>query len=813
MAERPEASLEKLRTSEKRLAILSKIIAASVSSADLDAFLEVILETFLEYLDFTAGGIYLIEADRATLRHHVGLTESFVAQTRDLDCHDSRYKAILKNGKPLFTSDYSAFASRFTTDLKALVSLPLVAEKGIVGVLNVASPRSYMFTAEERGLFTTLSKEVGKAIAGYLLREELREKDRLLEAIFAHIPALFFIKDPQGRYMLVNAEFERLFGVSSEDLEDQTDAMLVPPSTAAEYQAHDQEVLASGEPRQFEETLSLGDGTRTYTTLKFPLRDAGGKIYAIAGIAADITERKRLESMLATQNENLAVTLRSIGDGVITTDIEGRVRLMNPRAETLTGFTEEEARGQPITRVFRAYEEESSEHRLNPVKGLAEEPSPSSPDTPIASPPSTRVHHLLTKQDVDLVIEQSTSPIYDRQGKLIGAVIVFRDVTQKRQMEARMQQTQRIEAIGHLAGGIAHDFNNLLTQVLGTLSILDAALEGDPVNRAHVEETQRAAFRARDLANQLLTFSKGGSPVRETIILKDLIRETASFALRGAHVQAEFLFDSGLWPVRADAAQLHQVIQNLVINAIQASPSTGTIRVAAANLALLDNNPQGIPGGQYVQVSVQDFGSGIPKAILPKVFDLYFTTKPHGTGLGLPVCQSIIANHGGTISLDSKEGVGTTVTFLLPASPGAHLPTPKSPATLTPGTERILVLEDEPGVRRVLGAMLKRLDYTVAFAIEGEEAIRLYQEAADAGEPFDAVIMDLTIPGGLGGKEALARLLTIDPGVKAIVSSGYATGPVMSNYHEHGFVAALVKPYTLQELSTVLRDVLGGNDA
>jgi len=331
----------------------------------------------------------------------------------------------------------------------------------------------------------------------------------------------------------------------------------------------------------------------------------------------------------------------------------------------------------------------------------------------------------------------------------------------------------------------------------------------EPEGRAteRLLEAEKASLRARDLTQRLLTFSKGGTPIKKNVAIGQLIEEAASFALRGSNVRFELALPHDTWSVNVDEGQINGVISNLVINADEAMPEGGTIKIGARNRAigLLKFVP--LPRGNYVEVTVEDHGVGIPKEHLHRIFEPYFTTKQKGSGLGLATAYSIVKNHDGYISVESKLGIGTTFHVFLPASknsaPMAKLTNDEASA---PGSGRILVMDDEEAIQQLLYRALTEVGYEVVLAGDGEEAIEQYTRARDAGDPFDAVILDLTVPGKMGGREAIKKLNEIDPGVKAIASSGYSTDPVISDFRNHGFSGVVVKPYRISELREALRE-------
>lgn len=386
---------------------------------------------------------------------------------------------------------------------------------------------------------------------------------------------------------------------------------------------------------------------------------------------------------------------------------------------------------------------------------------------------------------------------------------IFRDITQRKRAEAERLQLSKLESLGILAAGIAHDFNNILTVILGNigLGLLDKPEEP---TRERLAEAEKACLQAQTLARQLLTFAKGGVPVKELLSIAKLVMEAGSFACGGANARCDFNLPNDLWGVEADPGQLGQVVQNLVINAVQAMPTGGTITMSGENLTINSTSILPLAPGRYVKISIQDQGIGIPDKYLPKIFDPYFTTKHRGSGLGLAVAYSIVKNHQGHIAVTSTLGEGTAFHIYLPAS-NRKLPQPpqESKKSLS-GTGKILIMDDDEMVRDVLSKMLTSLGYEVEPARDGAAALALYARARDNGSPFAGVILDLTVPNGLGGKETMARLLRLDPQVKALVSSGYSDDPIMAEYQKYGFAGVIAKPYKISELGKVLKKCLAG---
>jgi PAS domain S-box-containing protein len=523
------------------------------------------------------------------------------------------------------------------------------------------------------------------------------------------------------------------------------------------------------------------------------------RIVGFQGTLRDITERIRAEEALAEEKERLAVTLRSIGDGVITTDTKGTVVLINRAAELLTGFGQNEAAGLPIHEVFHIINEQTRKPCDNPAQKIIGSAGMIELDTDTV---------LIAKDGTERIIADSGSPIKDRSSNIIGVVLVFRDVTEKKKIEDELRKTQKLESLGTLAGGIAHDYNNILTAILANISLAKMHTQrGDKVSD-RLDKMEKAAIMASRLTQQLLTFSRGGAPVKELISLGELIKDSATFALGGTNVRCEFEIQPGLWPVSADVGQISQVINNIIINAQQAMPSGGSVRVSSRNVTITEQDPLPIRRGRYLLLSIADEGVGISPKNLDKIFDPFFTTKEKGSGLGLSTSYSIVKNHDGHIIVQSKEGLGTTFHIYLPASDGSQVERAADPGKPRSGRGKILVMDDEAGVRDVVSMMLGTLGYETETATEGHGAIELFEKAARAGRPFDLIIMDLTIKGGMGGQEALKRLLRIDPSVRAVVSSGYSNDPIMADFRGHGFVGVLAKPYKITTLSELLDRIL-----
>jgi signal transduction histidine kinase/CheY-like chemotaxis protein len=399
-------------------------------------------------------------------------------------------------------------------------------------------------------------------------------------------------------------------------------------------------------------------------------------------------------------------------------------------------------------------------------------------------------------------------PLRDADGAVTSAIETIANVTERYLLEKEQVKTQKIEAVGTLAGGIAHDFNNLLQGVFGYLSLAKASIDKRDRALRMLEQAEKALELSVGLTSQLLTFSKGGKPVMKCVDLRGLIETAAALALSGSRCDHRCVFDADLYHVMADAGQLSQVIQNIVINAKEAMSGSGSIEITVENVRLLPGeSPPRPEGGRFVRISIRDEGVGIPEETLPRIFDPYFTTKEHGNGLGLATSYSIVRNHGGTLTVSSKTGQGSTFVVLLPAGDGVVAET-----RLTPAPDgrrgRILVMDDEEMVRDIASEMIRMLGHEVVCVENGARAVETFVESRESGRPFDVVILDLTVKGGEGGEGAVRRLRDIDPSVRAVVSSGYANNQVMSDYRAHGFSAFLSKPYRIEALRDCLNRLL-----
>jgi PAS domain S-box-containing protein len=551
------------------------------------------------------------------------------------------------------------------------------------------------------------------------------------------------------------------------------------------------------------------DNTKVCSINAAPYFDETGKIAGVVAAITDITDRNRLSSE-SIEIREIYERLTHYADEAIfrTRASDGKIIYTNDAAERILGYSQKDYLGGKrsfytkliIPEYFPAYLKslEEMKNGIEVVKNI--------------------VLGLMAKDGRTVIMEFTAIAVRDQKGNITYYESLGRDITSRRFMEQELAKAQKLESIGLLAGGIAHDFNNILTAILGSLSL--AKMEANPANALYdrLAGAEEQCIKAKSLTRRLLSYSRGGSPLRITASIAQVLREAVDFALSGKNIECKFDLADNLWPAQIDEGQMHQVIHYLVANAADAMPDGGTIDIGARNVSLDTDEVPSLSAGNYIQWYVRDHGVGIPKEHMKKLFDPYFTTKEMGSmkgvGLGLAICYSIIKNHEGLISVESKQQVGTTFTIYIPAvieeenEKKANI----KPTTQTKRKHKVLLIDDEKILLDVTGSMLAHLGYEVATAQNHTDALTLYGIAKNKCEPFSLIIMDLTMRGDEGGEKAIRKWLSLYPEVKAIISSGYINDPVIEEYWKHGFAAAILKPYTLDDLKQTLENIVAKNN-
>lgn len=626
--------------------------------------------------------------------------------------------------------------------------------------------------------------------------EALRESERKFREMAELLPEVIFQIDLEGNISFVNQRAFTLFGYTPEDLDRGINAFeVLVPEERQRAADNIRRVLEGEEVGAIQYQCQKKDGN-VFPGLIFSspvIRKE--KIVGLLGCVIDITNLRKAEEALRQSEEKYRQIMEHAPAGIYEVDfIRQKFVAVNDVMCAYTGYSREEFLSM---NPFDILTEESKKRFAERLKiFFAGERVPEMAE-----------YMIRDKKGKEIWVLISARYLYD-QGKPRGATVVVHEITEKKMMEEEIQRAKKLESLGILAGGIAHDFNNFLTAIMGNIAL--AKLDTDPAQDVYrlLEEAEKASARAKNLTLQLLTFSKGGMPVKKLASLKEVIRESAEFVLRGSKAKSEFFLAEDLWAAEVDTGQISQVIQNLVINADQAMPQGGIIEVRAENISFPNGEKNPVAPGKYISIKVRDEGVGIPEDHLPRIFDPYFTTKRKGSGLGLATAYSILKKHEGHIDVHSILGGGTVFQIFLPASEQPAPRKMKEGKNLMNGNGRVLVMDDEEMIRRMFDKLLSRLGYEVEAAREGTEAVSLYQKAREAGRNFDAVILDLTVPGGLGGKETLDQLRDLDPEVKAIVSSGYSSDPILAQYRDYGFMGVVAKPFDISQISNTLKQIM-----
>jgi PAS domain S-box-containing protein len=754
-------SREELARSEEKYRTLAESSPEMVYLIDRDGF--------VQYVNSSGSKMFHVPADRIAGRHLKDLYPAPVAAK-----HLAAIDRIIKTGKSISSEMQEPFPGGMCW-IDARLSPVRDGSGEIVGVLGLSQD----ITERKR------------------LEQELKSSVELYHDLVETAQDLIWQCDAEGRYTYLNPAWESVFGYKVEEMLGRKFTDFQSEKQTQRDMLEFSQLMHAGMTMGYETVHRAKDGRDIHLVFNAKyIKDDNGALVGTRGTAYDISERKKAEQALRQSEVRFRSLFSNMAEGValheIIVDKNGvpvnyRIVDFNQQYEKILGVKRENMIGKLATEAY----------------GTAEPPYLLEFCTPgLTGIPA----HLETYfQPMDKYFDISIAPWGE-----MGFATIFTDSTHRKKLEEELLRKQKIEALSVLAGGIAHDFNNLLAGVFGFMDLARETMRpGDPAV-GYLGKAFIAFDRAKALSRQLLTFSKGGSPVKKPLMVADLLRECCNLSLSGSNVRCAFSLQDRISVIEADQHQLSQVFSNIMINARQAMPDGGTLTISVENQSLSGSHGIPLPQGTYVRISFKDEGVGIPEKILDKIFDPFFTTKQQGSGLGLAISYSIIKRHGGHIEAASQPGAGSTFTIWLPASDKAVASDSGTlDETSLKGTARILVMDDEPGIRDMATHMLKTYGYSVVTVADGKEAIEKYRSALAAKTPFDLVILDLTVPGGMGGQKAIKELKKVDPHVTACVTSGYADNEILSDPVAHGFVAMIAKPYRTVDLLKTVKDALG----
>jgi PAS domain S-box-containing protein len=733
-------------------------------------------------------------------------------EKRELSVRRHRYsKSNLDETRTLRDFSVKPFASLQTTKKSTasrllVVTISSVFVAGVMAMLLVSTLpwQSVQLKAVVGALLLTVPvlpilyffscRPLSRQARERLLAEgKLRQSEGKFDSLAENSPSMIFI-NKMGRIVYANKRCEEVMKFTKDEFysPDFDFLSLIAPESRCLVEKNFSKHKSGEDIPPYEYALITKDQRKLEAIIDTKIIEYEGK-NALLGVITDITERKRAEEALLESEERFRTLVENQGEGVGIVDPEERFIFANPSAYEIFGVQAGRLLGKSL------------EEFLDPDQFEIARKQTAKRRSGVRSSYELEFNRGDGEKRLMLV---TATPLFEEDGRFKGVLGVFRDTTEMRKMEEEMVKAEKLESLGLLAGGIAHDFNNALTAILGNTSMLKAGLDKQDDIYSGLDDVEQAATQAQALTQQLLTFSRGGAPVRQTASIVELVRKTADFMLSGSNVKCEYSISDDVWTAKFDTGQIGQVFQNLIINADQAMPEGGIMKLSVENIYVGPGHSLPMEGGRYIRIAIQDQGTGIPGKYVDNIFDPFFTTKTEGNGLGLAIAYSVMKKHGGYIDVESQIGAGTTFYVYLPASNENPRLLEQTGEELLSGTGKILVVDDEEFIRDMVTRILTGSGYTVRCAADGARAIEMYKNEKELGKPFDAVLMDLTIRGGMGGKEAVKILRQIDPDVKVIVSSGYSNDPIMADHTGHGFSGRIAKPYRAGELNNVLSEVV-----
>ena len=623
--------------------------------------------------------------------------------------------------------------------------------------------------------------------------EEIFEQLQLFRALMDNIPDPVYYKDTKGLYLGYNKAFQDYFSLDHDSYVGRTVFDL--PISRKEAMLHhkaDVELIQLSGTKTYEAPVTISDNSvRHMISKKAAFKKADGTIGGIVGIITDITRLKRAEEALE-ESKAIFIDLSGASFETILFIENGLIIDVNKRFYEMFGYNDNEGIGKKVIDLVAPEARTLSNGIVDSQNGE-------------------------THKTIGLKKDGIMFPIEVRQRKLqLGKrdveMLIVRELTEQKNREEEFLKSKNMQSVGTLAAGIAHDFNNLLMAIVGNISLAKMSMSKDEKITEFLNEAERIVFMGKNLTQQLLTFSHSGELVRKIVFMGRMIRDVTDKILKGSSVRPRYIIPMDLLPVEVDEDQMRQVIRNMVMNAKEAMPSGGTIVISCENVSITPQDKLPLIKEDHIKISIHDEGIGIPEENISKIFDPYFTTKgmgsQKGVGLGLAICYSIVRKHNGYILIDSVPDKGSTFQIFLPATKKDIIDVCIEEEGISRRKGRVLVMDDEEMILKIAKELLQLMDYEVTIAQNGEETIGFYRQAMELRKPFDAVILDLAIPDGMGGKEVMRELIAIDPHVKAIISSGYVNDPVMKNFREYGFLDMLTKPYETNELDAKLRTII-----
>ncbi|MGI9534486.1 MAG: hybrid sensor histidine kinase/response regulator, partial [Thermodesulfobacteriota bacterium] len=761
-------------------------------SLNIDEIMEIVVDSIYNRVDAVDHvSIYQVEGEIARLRSYRGYPDWFIKKIEIIEppkgatwkCINDRMSIHVNNSDE---DKYLGDAAK-KVGTKSYISTPIFLHGNPIGCIHIQSKEISAFDKNEVSFLDSLSQQIANAINTTVQDQALKESEQRYRTLFDQSPVGICMIDKsqkithcnQSMVDIFQSDFDKIIGLDLNQLSDKTFVPIIEKA----MQGH----VCSNES-YYEASTSSAKLWLNATVV--PLYELNNKdVVGVMGVVEDITERRIAENKLRESEERYRSIVEHTSDVVVETTYEGKFLYLSPNCYDILGFKQEELVG---TSLFEYIHPDDLASVIKEFSSSIQE---------------MRTGRLILRskhKNGEWRWFETIGKPYKTASNEIKAVITAHDITDKKQQEEEDIKSQKLESLSVLAGGIAHDFNNILTIVISNLTLADMHLEGNSQVTDIISAAKRASFRASDLTNQLRTFAKGSSMIKQPMLLNNFLNDCVSFSLRGSNVSNEFIFADDVI-VEIDEGQINQVINNLVINAKQAMPNGGQIKISTEKVNIENNRSLGLESGDYVKISIADEGVGISKENLGKIFDPYFTTKEKGSGLGLATSYSIIQKHGGLISVNSKIGEGTQCDIYLPHSPDDEYQENKiASSNGLSGKGRLLIMDDEDGIREVVSLMLNKIGFEVDAVKNGEEAIKVYGEFVNKNSSYVAVILDLTIPGGMGGVETVKKLKEIDPEVFCIVSSAYSDDPVIEQYMSYGFSAYLNKPFSITELKELL---------